>query len=132
MALTFLLWLFVIPEQSAAGMYACTSIDGNTYTETPSRPDCRLLEIQPPPVTLGQDNSRGRFFARPSAPWPQGSAEAQAEICSAYRDWISLGEKRKAYPGNIYSPSLTPQELNRVQNLDLLFSHRGRPNCARE
>jgi hypothetical protein len=114
-----------------AGIYACPNIDGDTYTETPSRSDCRLLEIQPPPLALGQDNSRGRVFATPSGPWPQGSAEAQAEICAAYREWISLGQKRYGFPDSVYSPSLTPQELQRVQNLDLLFAYRGRPNCAR-
>lgn len=128
MLLMLRLGLLVIPQQSSAGMYACPSIDGDTYTETPSRPDCRMLEIQPPPIGYGRD-SGGGVTARPGGPWPQGSAETQTEICAVYQEWMSLGQKRYGYPDSVYSPSLTPQDLQRVQNLDLLFSHRARPNC---
>jgi hypothetical protein len=63
MLLILLLWLLVLPQPSSAGIYACPSIDGDTYTETPSRSDCRLLEIQPPPLVFNLPNSGHGFNA---------------------------------------------------------------------
>lgn len=126
--LLFLL-LLTAPKDSSAEIHACPSSEGDFYTETPQRTDCRLLEIQPPALVYERQNTGTGVTARGSGPWPQGSAEAQAEICRLYREWIILGRKRYAYAYDFPPPSLTPQELNRLNNLHLLFSHRGNPNC---
>lgn len=127
MYILLLLLLLATPRESSAEIHACPSSDGDFFTETPQRSDCRLLEIQPPSIVYERQNIGTGVTARGSGPWPQGSAEAQAEICGLYREWTALGRKRYAY--EFPPPSLTPLELNRLNNLDLLFSGRDSPNC---
>ena len=127
----FLLFLLLTPNESSAEVYACPNVDGDTYTESPQRSDCRLLDIQPPPLVYERTYTGKGVEARPSGPWPQGSAEAQTEICGLYREWIMLGRKRYANAYDVPPHGLTPLEIIRLNNLDLLFSYRGNPNCDR-
>ncbi len=132
MPLILVLWLLVLPRPASAEFYFCPDIDGGTYTESPSRSDCRLLAVQPPPLVYERQNSGLGVTARAAGPWPQGSVEAMAEICAAYREWIMLDRRRYAYPYDVPPPSLTPQDVKRLNNLDVLFAHRGQPNCDRQ
>ena len=132
MYVLFLLIFLATPRESAAEIYACPNIDGETYTENPQRSDCHLLEIQPPALVYERQHAGAGVAARASGPWPQGSAEAQAEICGLYREWAALSTKRNVYFYEFPAHGLTPQELNRLYNLDLLFSHRGEPNCGKK
>lgn len=127
-----LLLLLATPYDSLADVYTCPGIDGETYTKQPQKPDCRLSEIQPPALVYEQQLSGAGFTARGSGPWQQGSEEAQAKICGLYREWSNLGRKRYANAYDFPPHGLTPQELHRLHNLDLLFSHRGSPNCDKE
>ncbi|MDO8355283.1 MAG: hypothetical protein Q7U76_02690 [Nitrospirota bacterium] len=135
MYVLFLLFLFLLllltPNESSAEVYACPNVDGDTYTESPQRSDCRPLDIQPPPLVYERTYTGKGVEARPSGPWPQGSAEAQTEICGLYREWIMLGRKRYANAYDVPPHGLTPLEITRLNNLDLLFSYRGNPNCDR-
>ncbi len=126
----FLLALFAsLPSVARAEFYACPSIDGDVYTETPARSECRLMEIQPSNLMYERANTASGVLAGPEGPWPLGSAAAQAEICGLYREWAGLAKKR--YEGLVLYPphGLTPIELSRLNNLDHLFSHRGEPHC---
>jgi|CXWL01.1.fsa_nt_gi hypothetical protein len=133
MYVLFLLFLLLLltPNESSAEVYACPNVDGDTYTESPQRSDCRPLDIQPPPLVYERTYTGKGVEARPSGPWPQGSAEAQTEICGLYREWIMLGRKRYANAYDVPPHGLTPLEITRLNNLDLLFSYRGNPNCDR-
>lgn len=124
-----LLGLLIAPPTVSAELYACPTIDRDVYTESPSQLECRLMPIQPPALVYERANYGTGVIAIPEGPWPAGPAEAQAEICGLYREWVRLGRKR--YEGLVLYPpqGLTPAELNRLYNLDLLFSHRGRPHC---
>lgn len=130
-ALSVLCFL-TMPAASHAEFYACPTIDGDMYTESPSKPECRRLEVQPPALVYERKNIATGVLAGPESPWPVGTPEGQAEICGLFREWSGLARRRHA-PGEllIYPPEgLTLRELNRLTNLDLLFSHRGQPDCA--
>lgn len=116
-----------MPVDSAAAVYACSGIGGDTFTETPDGSHCRLLEIQPPPLEFAGRPSGINTFT--SGPWPSGSAEAQAEICTLFREWIALTRKSNSYYwADPFPEGITPAELQRVRNLDLLFASRSRPH----
>jgi len=132
MYVLFLLLLLATPRESSAEIYACPNIDDETYTENPQRSDCRLLEIQPPALVYERQNTGSGVAVRASGPWPQGSTEAQVEICGLYREWATLSRKRYTDIYDFPPHGLTPQELNRLYNLDQLFSHRGEPNCGKK
>lgn len=127
---TLVILLIAISQDASAEFFACPTIDGDTYTESPSRSDCRVLEIQPPALVYQPARYGTGVMAVPAGPWPSGPAEAQEEICKIYQEWAGLAMKR--YEGLVIYPphGLTPIELNRLNNLDLLFSHRGKPNCG--
>ena len=132
MYVLFLLFLLLTPNESSAEVYACHTVDGDTYTESPQRTDCRLLDIQPPALVYERTCTGKGVEARPNGPWPQGSAEAQAEICGLNREWIMLGRKRDANAYDFPPHGLTPLEITRLNNLDVLFSNRGNPNCGKQ
>ena len=121
-----------MPAAARGDFYACPTIDGDVYTESPAKPECRRLEVQPPALVYERKNVATGVLARPEGPWPEGTPEGQAEICGLFREWSHLARRRHA-PGEllIYPPEgLTIRELNRLTNLDLLFSRRGTPDCA--
>lgn len=132
MYVLFFLFLLLIPNESSAEIYACPNVDGDTYTESPQRSDCRLLDIQPPALVYERTYTGMGVEARPSGPWPRGSAEAQAEICRLYREWVTLSRERYANVYDFLPHGLTPLEISRLNNLDLLFSYRGSPNCGKQ
>jgi len=126
-ALLGLMLIAAMPVGSAAAVYACSGAGGEVYTETPDGSNCHLLEIQPPPLEFAGRLSGINTFT--SGPWPSGSAEAQAEICTLFREWIALtGKANSYYWTDPFPEGITPAELQRLRNLDLLFANRSRPH----
>jgi len=121
-----LLLIASLSVDSAAAVYACSRTDGDAYTETPDGSNCRLLKIQPPPLEFAGRLSGINTFT--SGPWPSGSAEAQAEICTLFRKWIAFSRKANSYWTDSFPEGITPAELQRLRNLDLLFANRSRPH----
>ena len=115
-----------MPVDSDGAVYACSGIGGDTFTETPDGSRCRLLEIQPPPLEFAGRPSGINTFT--SGPWPSGSAEAQREICMLLREWIALSRMANTYWTDSFPEGITPAELQRLRNLDLLFASRSRPH----